>query len=523
MLKLQIARLFILGLLPMALLAQAQNPTVKVTGGVVEGRLQADSIAVFKGIPFAAPPVGDLRWREPAPVAPWTGVKDAGKFSASCAQAINDWNRQEAIGNQEDCLYLNVWTNEWPAKNKKPVMFWIYGGGNTAGGASVDYFDGVSLARKGVVLVTFNYRMGLFGFFAHPALTAESPHHASGNYTMLDHQAALRWVRDNIAQFGGDPDNITVFGQSAGSANTNYLLTSPLARGLFHRAIQQSGSGIRDMPTRAEAEKAGERFATSIGLPAGKEGLKALRAIPAEQLRLKAVEAQGESRPIMGPSVDGYVLTMESQRVMLSGKQHAVPLMIGSNAQEQGGPGTPEEFRQQAATLFGSNADKALTFYGLNNGGEGKSDPLYGSASRAFAADTNQRCGSMQAAIWHAATGQPVYLYQYDHAIAGQPATRHSAEVPYLFGNLLSSGFLSGGPYTDVDRRITTELQTYWTNFAKAGNPNGAGMPKWEKFDTQRRAMLEFTDQGPVAVEGLRRDICDLYMDGLHQHLGKKS
>lgn len=523
MLKLNFTRMLVLGLIPLTSMAAVPAPAVKVTGGTVQGLSTGDSGAAFKGIPFAAPPVGDLRWREPAPVVSWTGVRDATRYSASCVQAISEWNRQEAIGNQEDCLYLNVWTNEWPAKTRKPVMVWIYGGGNTAGGASVDYFDGASLARKGVVLVTFNYRMGFYGFFAHPALAAENSHHSSGNYTLLDHQAALRWVRDNIAQFGGDPNNVTLFGQSAGSANTNYQLASALSKGLFHKAIQQSGAGIRDLASGADAAKAGERFVASLKLPAGKEGIKALRAMPAEELRLKAVEAaKGENGPTMAPSVDGYVLTTESQLAMLTGKQHAVPLLIGSNAQEQGGPQSLDELRKQVASVFGANTDKALVFYGLNNGGEGKSEPLYGSAARAFQADTNQRCQSTQAAIWHAAIGQPVYLYQYDHAIAGQSATRHSAEVPYLFGNLLSKGFLSGGPYTDVDRNISADLQTYWTNFAKTSDPNSAGIPKWEKFDAMRRAMIEFTDNGPVAKEGLRRDICDLYMESLRHHLAQR-
>ncbi|MCX6629502.1 MAG: carboxylesterase family protein [Candidatus Solibacter sp.] len=286
------------------------DPTVAVTGGQIRGRA-LQSGAVFKGIPFAAQPVGELRWREPAPVVPWTGVRDASSFGASCVQETSTWNKQEATGNKEDCLYLNVWTPEWPAKSEKPVMLWLYGGGNTGGGASVDYFDGVSLSGKGVVLVTINYRLGLFGFFVHPGLTAESSHHASGNYGLLDQIAALKWVKDNIARFGGDPNNVTVFGQSAGSVDTSYLLASPLAKGLFQRAIQESGPPIRDMMTLAEAEQAGEKFGSSLNAPAGKDGIQFLRDLPAEQLQKASVSVRGANGPNIGPSLDGWFMPME--------------------------------------------------------------------------------------------------------------------------------------------------------------------------------------------------------------------
>jgi para-nitrobenzyl esterase len=241
--------------------------------------------AAFKGIPYAAPPLGDLRWREHAPVAAWTGVREANAFGASCVQEILSWNKQEATGNQEDCLYLNVWTPEWPSKARKPVMVWLHGGGNAGGGASVDYFDGVSLSRRGIVLVTINYRLGLFGFFVHPGLTTESTHHTSGNYGLLDQVTALKWVRDNIAQFGGDPNNVTLFWQSAGSVDTSYLLASPLSKGLFQRVIQESGPPIRDMMTLSEAERAGEKFGASLNAPAGKDGIRFLRACPRSNCR----------------------------------------------------------------------------------------------------------------------------------------------------------------------------------------------------------------------------------------------
>ena len=497
--------------------AAANDPVVTVPGGKIQGRLlAAPGGASFKGVPFAAPPLGDLRWREPAPVQPWQGVRDADAFGASCVQQISAWNQQEAQGNQEDCLYLNVWTPEWPSTGKKPVMFWIYGGGNTAGGASVDYFDGASLSRRGVVLVTINYRMGVFGYFAHPALSSESAHHASGNYGLLDLLAGLKWVHENIERFGGDPANVTVFGQSAGGGNTGALFTSPLAKGLFHRIIQQSGAANRNVATQREAEQAGEKFAASMQLPAGKDGIKALRAIPAQDL-LKAANAARGTGPNMAPSEDGWFMPASAARVFAAAREPAVPLMIGSNSQEQNGP-KDDELRKLVAGAYGINADKALAYYGLSGPGAGNSDPLYGSASKQFWADSRQRCGSEQEALWHVATRAPVYRYQFDRAIAGRPATQHSAELPYVFGNLLPGGFL-GGPFTDADRRISNDLQVYWTNFARSGDPNGGGLPAWPKYDANARNYLEFTDNGPVARAGLRRQICDLYIDNQRRHM----
>ena len=501
--------------------AAAADPEVFVSGGKIRGRLLEPGGASFKGIPFAAPPLGELRWREPAPVVPWTGVRDANAFGASCVQEILAWNKQEATGNKEDCLYLNVWTSEWPSKSKKPVMFWIYGGGNTGGGASVDYFDGASLSRKGVVLVTINYRLGLLGYFVHPGLTAESSHHASGNYGLLDQVAALKWVRDNIAQFGGDPKNVTVFGQSAGGGNTGMLVASPLSAGLFHRAIQESGTAIRNSEMMADAEKAGEKFAASLKAPSGAEGVKFLRAMPADQLQKASVALRGADGPSIAPVTDGWFMPADSARIFAAGKQHAIPLMIGSNAQEQRGP-APEALRKTIADTFGMNTEKALGLYGMTGGGEGNSDPLYGSVSMQVGADGRQRCGTVQEAIWHAALKSPVYEYQFDRAIPGRPATQHSAELPYVFGNLLPGGFL-GGPFTDVDRKISSDLQTYWTNFAKTGDPNGAGMPKWPRFDPSARAFMEFTDSGPVAKEGLRRQVCDLYMENLKHAMSQSA
>jgi para-nitrobenzyl esterase len=501
--------------------ARAADPVVKVTGGQIQGRLVPSGGAVFKGVPFAQPPVGNLRWRDPAPVKPWDGVRDGGTFGPACTQQIMEWNKQEAQGNQEDCLYLNVWTPEWPFKGRKPVMVWLHGGGNTGGAASVDYFDGTSLSRRGVVVVTINYRLGLFGFFAHPGLTAESPHHSSGNYGLLDQLAALKWVRDNIARLGGDPQNVTLFGQSAGSIDTSYQVASPLSKGLIHRAIQESGPPIRETPPLNLAEQSGVKFAESLKAPADQAGIRFLRSLPAADLQKAAVAARGSEGPQMGPVVDGWFLPRYPALIYRDAQEAAIPIIVGNNAREQGAPASLEAFRKGIADNFGSLAPKAEAFYGLANGGKGNDDPLYGSAGLQFTADTRYRCGAVAEAIWRSANGRTTYEYQFDRPIAGASATRHSAEVPFVFGNLLPGGFL-GGPFNDTDRKISDQIQRYWTNFAKTGDPNGEGLPEWPKFVPKTRSYLEFTADGPVARQSLRLEICNLYIEALKETIPNK-
>src|SRR5262245_14696022 len=292
-------------------IAAAQNVTV--TGGQIRGAMLEKGGAVFKGIPFAAPPVGDLRWREPMPVQPWPGVRDATTFGAVCVQrpGASVLVGPAAASSKEDCLYLNVWTPEWPSRSPKAVMVWIPGGGNFAGAGSSDIYDGDSLARHGVVLVTLNYRLGSFGFFSHPALTRDSPNHASGNQGILDQIAALKWVKENIAKFGGDPDNVTVFGQSAGSIDIGALMASPLSKGLFRRAIGQSGGFIiyGDPSTLSQAEKRGEILAALWSAPADATANDLRRLSVADILRGDPdYIASSEFIPNLGITVDGYVL-----------------------------------------------------------------------------------------------------------------------------------------------------------------------------------------------------------------------
>ena len=339
--------------------AAAADPVVPVTGGKIHGRLlPAPGGAAFKGVPFAAPPLGELRWREPAPVMPWTGVRDAGAFGASCVQEIPAWNRQEAIGNKEDCLYLNVWTPEWPSKSKKPVMFWIHGGGQYRRRRLGGLLRWRIAEQQGRGARHRQLPAGAVRFLCAPGLTAESAHHASGNYGLLDLLAALKWVRQNIAQFGGDPDNVTVFGQSAGGGNTSMLLASPLAKGLFRRAIQESsGGGVRDMPTQHDVEQAGEKFAASLQAPAGKDGIRSCAACrPRSCRRRPSPRAAPTGRTWVRRSMGGSCVG--PAQTFAQGKAHAVPLLIGSNAQEQGGP-KPDELRKAVADMYGINAGKA--------------------------------------------------------------------------------------------------------------------------------------------------------------------
>jgi para-nitrobenzyl esterase len=514
-----------------ALAAQAINaadpPSVSVTGGQIQGAVLERGGAVFKGIPFAQAPVGDLRWRPPAPVKPWTGLRDATAFGSACAQ--NSGGRM-LDSSKEDCLFLNVWTPEWPSRSRKPVMVWLHGGGNYGGTASSANFDGESLARHGVVVVTTNYRLSIFGFLAHPELTRESPNRASGNYGLMDQIAALQWVRDNIVRFGGDPGNVTVFGQSAGAVDVNVLMTSPLAKGLFHRAIAESGTVTRvpedatmrmtalgalmaprsgapysDALVLAEAETAGERFGP----------LKSLRDKPPEELLKMTAAPRMSIGPANGVIVDGWVFPKPPADVFAAGQQHRIPLLIGNNARERTPPAV-EDLPKAIEAMYGPLAPKAFALYPP----DAAPDPIYGGQAAQWVVDTMYRCPVVVQAIWHASAGNATYEYQFDRAAPGREAQGavHGAEVPYVFGRLAPAGQVS---YADVDREISAAMQQYWTNFAKSGNPNGGKLPQWPKFDTQARAFMEFTASRPIPGEGLRRPYCDLYVENFNRLMGR--
>jgi len=467
---------------------------------------------VFKGIPFAQPPIGELRWREPRPVNAWTGVRDADAFGAPCAQGADS---------SEDCLYLNVWTQEWPPKSRQAVMVWFHGGGNFAGAASDPLFDGESLARQGVVLVTAQYRLGVFGFLAHPELTRESPHHVSGNYGLLDQIAALRWVRDNIAKFGGDPGDVTIFGESAGSLDVNVLMTSPLSRDLFHRVIGESGPVVNP-PSMSEAEKKGEDLARSL-TTADEPGVKGLRALSTAELQKATGQGLSFLGATLGVVVDGWVFPESPMKVFAAGKEHRVSLLLGSNARELQRPFFPMSgsLAQAITEQYGPLADRALALYGLKDGAEPPPDRLLGNAMALWATDSQFRCGTVAELVWHTGAGNPGYQFQFARAAPGREAAgaAHGTEVPYVFGTL---GRAENAPkYDATDQQVSAAMQKYWTNFAKTGDPNGGGLPRWPKFDGAARAYLEFTDAGPVRRKGLRRPVCDLYTENLKRLMAK--
>lgn len=482
-------------------------PTASVAGGNIRGlALSGQPGAVFRGIPFAQPPVGDLRWREPQPVKAWTGVRAAEKPGAPCAQAAAGWNDSFAAAGQEDCLYLDVWTPEWPVRSRKPVMFWIHGGGNMGGAGGFDpLYQGEHLIRHDVVLVIPQYRLGILGFLAHPELTKESAHHASGNYGTLDLIAALRWVHDNIEKFGGDPNNVTIFGQSAGAFNASSLMASPLAKGLFHKVIAQSGfMAALGGATLAQAEGEGLEAAKQFG--ASETGaIEQMRAMTAKEL----LNGPRVSRV----NVDGYVFPTDMRDVFASGKEATVPLLLGNVTVED--MSSAGDLRKAMERDYGPLASKAIALYGLDgNGGDARIKEQWGT-------DTNFRCPGVLGAKWHSATGNPVWRYEFGRAIPPRANTSHSTDLPYVFGNLFSHGS-QAGEFTVIDRKLSDSVQTYWTNFAKRGDPNGDGVSVWPKFDASKPQHVEFTATGAVeAILDQRTAFCDLFGAVVKSAMGK--
>ena len=476
---------------------------IRIDSGTLEGTtLGPSGVRAFLGIPYAAPPVGDLRWREPQPVKPWEGVRKAVEFGPRAMQEFifGDMIFRDA-GPSEDCLYLNVWTPAKSVGEHLPVMVWIYGGGFEAGATSEPRQDGKDLAKKGVVVVSMNYRLGVFGFFSHPELSAETGH-GSGNYGILDQIAALRWVQRNIAAFGGDPANVTIFGESAGSYSVSVQMATPLAKGLFHKAIGESGSvvGTRRHPshvrTLPEAEKLGVDFAQSIGA----KSLAALRAVPAGAL-LKASRADAK----LGTEVvvDGYVLPKAMRSVYEAGEQNRVPLLAGWNADENRVYTTFGNQRPTAASYikkvraeFGDLADGILKVYPANSDAEAvrSAGDLSGDN---FIISSTWRWIDFQLETG----GVPVYRYCFDRAVPvpkdtvinGAPATSadtgatHASEISYVFGALAAK---ADTPWEPADWKLSDEMGTYWTNFAKTGNPNGGGLPEWPRYEANGRLVM---------------------------------
>jgi para-nitrobenzyl esterase len=488
---------------PHPLHAQLRYVRQRTANGVLEGVVSADGkVRTFKGIPYAAPPVGPLRWKPPQPAAPWTGIRKATEYPARCMQTrvFSDMIFHDD-GPSEDCLYLNLWMPAVPATPKLPVMVWIYGGGFVAGATSEPRQDGGNLSKKGVLVVSMNYRLGIFGFFSHPELARESGHNASGNYGLMDQLAALQWVHDNIAVFGGDPDNVTIFGESAGSFSVSALMASPLARGLFKRAIGESGAFFGNtLPARplAETEKADVEFAKSA---LGTDSLEALRAKPAEEV-LQAAAKRGAPR--FTPNIDGYYLPESVAAIFAAGKQADVPLLAGWNADEASyrnilGKDAPtaENFEAHVHRIYGEHAAAILKLYAASTPAEVKR-AAQDLASDRFTVFPTWKWLDMQVKTGHA----PVYRYKFDQDLPlPEPASPHAGEIEYVF-QVLSSRNL---PWRPEDRKVSELMGDYWTNFAKTGDPNGEGLPHWPVYNRKDGYQVMHLEAGAHAAPDHQR------------------
>jgi len=471
---------------------------VKTDAGLVEGVSQ-DGLLIYKGIPYAAPPLGDLRWRDPQPAATWSGVRKADRFSPTCMQTGSYPPDSPAEPVSEDCLYLNVWRPAVPADTKLPVMVWIYGGGLENGSASTPLYAGDVLARQGVIVVTFNYRLGVFGFLALPQLTAESPHKSSGDYGLLDQIAALRWVQKNIAAFGGDPNRVTVFGQSSGSISISALTASPLAKGLFQRAIGESGALFEPLELAPELQLPGaEQQGWEFMARAGAASLAALRAEPAVQL------LQTSFGP--GLILDGYALPRTPHDVYSQRGQITVPLLMGFDAVEGRIFTAPHHItRAGYAQSLGGDFPPLLVLLAAPD--PGSSDASAEAAAAAFETDMRFRWDMWAWARLAAEGGAPVYFYEFDRESPFKPGSpyaglgaTHGTEMPYVFGHLDPAA----ASWTDADRRFSDEVIAYWTNFAKSGDPNGPGLPAWPRYsDSDPRLLL----LGSAVTAGTMQDM----------------
>jgi para-nitrobenzyl esterase len=467
--------------------AQTKQPVVKTDAGLVSGTTNATGdIHIFKGIPFAAPPVGELRWKAPQAVKPWNDVRRCDTFSASPMQSspapFSMWSdefliRKEPIS--EDCLYLNVWTGSTSSNKKLPVLVWIYGGGFSSGGTNVPIYDGEATAKKGIVFVSINYRVGIFGFFAHPDLTKESPNHASGNYGLMDQIAALKWVQKNIAAFGGDPNSVTIAGQSAGSMSVNCLVASPLAQGLFNKAIAESGAGIVNSfgnTTLQQAEESGVKTASSLKA----NSINDLRSLPASEL----MKAQSQR----GVIIDGYVLPQSIAAIFASNKENKVALLTGWNENEGlmfGSVKNADDFKKHLEQQYGGDAQTALQYYPATNDSIANisqlnlsRDLIFGVQNYTWANIASER-------------GNKVYVYRFTRKV---PATGeykkygafHTGEVPYAYNNLK---FVNRA-WEKVDDELANVMSTYWANFIKTGNPNGNNLPEWKAYNTKDKEVM---------------------------------
>jgi para-nitrobenzyl esterase len=491
-------------------LVSAQQPApVKVDGGLLQGTSE-DGLMVYKGIPFAAPPVGELRWKAPQPAAKWEGVKLADKFAPGPIQGGNP-----PSGKSEDCLYLNVWTPAKSANEKVPVLVWIYGGGFGAGATSETVYSGEKLAKKGVVLVSIAYRVGQLGFFAHPELSKESPNHVSGNYGLLDMVAGLQWIKKNIAAFGGDPNKVTIFGESAGGIAVSMLCASPLAKGLFSGAISQSGGSFgpsrpktfpgENQKLLKDAEVDGEAYVKSAGVTSIAE----LRKINADKL------PGGRGIGMSWPIIDGYVIPDDQHRLYEAGKFNDTPILVGYNSDEGASfsrEKKPEEYIANVKARYGKFADALIKAYPAG-------DSTVPKTARDLSRDAAFGWHTWSWARLQAKTGKSkAFLYYFDqHPDYPKESPRygfgspHGQDVAYVFQHLDTSNPQT----TKTDIEISDAMGTYWTNFAKYGDPNGSGVPKWPAFSDANPQVMYFGQKpyvGPVpSAESLK--VLDAYFE----------
>jgi para-nitrobenzyl esterase len=492
----------------------ADDLTVKTDKGKIHGKMSDDGqVRTFLGVPYAAPPVGALRWKAPQPTVKWKGVREATSFGSRCMQPDIFHDMQfRGPGESEDCLTLNVWAQVVDKHTKLPVMVWVYGGGFVAGATSEPRQDGEHLAHKGVIVVSMNYRLGLFGFFVHPGLAAESAQHAAGNYGLMDQTAALQWVRRNIGSFGGDPDNVTLFGESAGSFSVSAQMASPLAAGLFAHAIGESGGAFysHGLSFAPLAERLTHDPAYALAT-FGTSDLAALRAMSADDLMLKMATQTNPGGGHIVPDVDGYFLPESVQQIYKEGKQAHVALLAGWNRDEPSAlavnvpqPPTVASFQQTAEKSFGDRAQEFLQVYPAGTDAEAVRSAID------FAGDSFIAFSTWQWLEAQAATGgAAVYRYHFERPApadkyhpAGSGAF-HSDEIEYVFGNLNSR---VDAVWQPEDQKLSDLLETYWTNFARTGNPNGAGAPEWPQYNQGDGWQLMHLDVDSAARPDQHRD-----------------
>jgi para-nitrobenzyl esterase len=477
-----------------AAISQAQSTAGAIQGEVVDGSGE------FKCIPFAAPPVGELRWKAPQPAAPWQGVRKTVAFGPACLQGPILAQMGSTAAQSEDCLYIDVWTPANSAGDKLPVIAWIYGGGFNSGATSVPMYDGANFARQGVVLVSLSYRVGPFGFLATPELSAESGH-GSGNYGLLDLIAGLQWVRDNVAQFGGDPAKVTIMGHSAGSMAVSELVASPLAHGLFRGAIAESGANFAPpgsfaaagVPLQGEADAKGKAWLAGLGAATPAEA----RALPAEKLE---AAQHDKGAPRFGPVMDGYVIPGDQTLLWQQKRFNDVPVLVGTTSDEAAVFGgrrtvTPAEFEKVVRDGYGAKADEILAAY------PHETDAQATRSTKNLGTETTFTSNMFTWATLQAQNGgAPAYAYYFHRPTEANPeGSGHGSEVPLVFAN---EDHRPGRPaWSDEDRALSHELQSYWVNFARNGDPNGPGLPKWPKFQPGKITVMALgKDSKPIAL-----------------------